>query len=500
MTKTFTYHFLKTISLLSLGILLYASGVNAAKVRKAVVAGRFYPSDRAQLSQMIERLTRQAQKTPIDTPPQGVLKALILPHAGYVYSGLTAAHASRVLSTNQFEKVILLGPDHRVGFPNGAITDAQAYETPLGRIKLHEDAAKLLQTDLFQTVPASDHSEHSLEAVLPFLQTYLKTFKLVPIVLGRSNINGMADAINTRLDRKTLLAVSSDLSHYLTYDHAVVRDRETIQLILALKTEPLLKRNNAACGVTAIAVLLRLARRHGWQAQLLHYSNSGDTAGDHKRVVGYAAIAFYGGSSMNATDTKKDNENVTFGNDQGQALVKLARQSIAERLGKKAPLPESAETLLKDKELKNRRGTFVTLTIDGQLRGCIGSLSAVESVVDGVRRNAVNAAFGDPRFNRLQPAELDKTDIEVSILTEPQRLAYTDGADLIAKLRPGVDGLIIRKGMASATFLPQVWEQLPDPEAFLSHLCRKAGLSANAWQNGELEVQTYQVQYFHEEK
>ena len=476
------------------------SSISAAKIRKAVVAGQFYPSDRAQLTQMIESLTRQAQQTKIDTPRQGVLKALILPHAGYVYSGLTAAHASHLLSENQFDKVILLGPDHRVGFSNGAITDAEAYQTPLGRIKLHKDAADLLQTDLFQTVPASDRTEHSLEVVLPFLQYYLKEFELVPIVSGRGDIKDMATAINARLDLKTLLVVSSDLSHFLSYDLAVAYDKETLKMITRLKPDPLLQRDNAACGVVPIAVLLHLASQHGWRPQLLHYSNSGDTAGDHKRVVGYAAIAFYGGSPMNATDAKKNNETLTFRDDQGQALVKLARQTIAARLGKKAPLPESAATALEAKELKSRRGTFVTLTIDGRLRGCIGSLSATESVVDGIKRNAVSAAFGDPRFNKLQPAELDKTDIEVSILTEPQPLAYKDGADLIAKLRPDIDGLIIRKGMASATFLPQVWEQLPDPKAFLSHLCSKAGLSANAWEDGQLEVLTYQVQYFHEEK
>ncbi len=498
--KQFLCAFVKTVCLLSLGIFLYVNGVNAAKVRKAVVAGQFYPSDRAQLTQMIAHLTRQAQKTEISAPKHGVLKALILPHAGYVYSGLTAAHASQVLSENQFDKVILLGPDHRVGFPDGAITDAQAYETPLGRIKLHNDAALLLQTELFQTVPASDRSEHSLEALLPFLQYYLKKFELVPIVLGRGDIKDMAAAINTRLDQKTLLAVSSDLSHFLSYDRAVAYDKKTLEMITSLKPEQLLRRDNAACGAVPIAVLLHLANQYGWRPQLLHYSNSGDTAGDHNRAVGYAAIAFYGGSSMNATDAPKNNETLTFREDQGQALVKLARQTIAARLGKKTRLPESAATALKAKELKNRRGTFVTLTIDGRLRGCIGSLEAVESVVDGVRRNAANAAFGDPRFSKLQLAELDKTDIEVSILTEPLPLAYKDGADLIAKLRPDIDGLIIRKGSASATFLPQVWEQLPDPEAFLAHLCRKAGLAANAWKDGQLEVLTYQVQYFHEEK
>jgi len=421
--KSFFRNFLKTVCFLSLGIFLYADGVNAAKIRKAVVAGQFYPSDRAQLTQMIESLTRQAQQTKIDTPRQGVLKALILPHAGYVYSGLTAAHASHLLSENQFDKVILLGPDHRVGFSNGAITDAEAYETPLGRIKLHEDAAKLLQTKLFQTVPTSDRSEHSLEAVLPFLQYYLKEFELVPIVLGRGDTKALANAINAFSDLKTLLVVSSDLSHFLAYDLAVAYDKETLKMITRLKPDPLLKRDNAACGVVPIAVLLHLASQRGWRPQLLHYSNSGDTAGDHKRVVGYAAIAFYGGSPMNATDAKKNNESLTFHDDQGQALVKLARQTIAARLGKKTPLPESAATALEAKELKNRRGTFVTLTINGQLRGCIGSLNPVESVVDGVRRNAVNAAFGDPRFSKLQPAELDTTDIEVSILTEPQPLA-----------------------------------------------------------------------------
>ena len=144
------------------------------------------------------------------------------------------------------------------------------------------------------------------------------------------------------------------------------------------------------------------------------------------------------------------------------------------------------------------RGTFVTLTIKGELRGCIGSLEGREPIVDGVRHNAVNAAFHDPRFRPLGRQELDKVTIEVSILSEPQPLAYTDGEDLLGRLRPGTDGVIIRKGYASATFLPQVWEQLPDKEEFLTHLCLKAGLAPDAWRRGDLEVLTYQVQYFEE--
>jgi AmmeMemoRadiSam system protein A len=156
--------------------------------------------------------------------------------------------------------------------------------------------------------------------------------------------------------------------------------------------------------------------------------------------------------------------------------------------------------LLADRAFQSRRGTFVTLTIDGQLRGCIGNLEASESIAEGIKRNAVNAAFHDPRFPQLDAKELDKIHIEVSILTDPQPLEYRGSKDLIAKLRPHVDGVILRQGSAVATFLPQVWEQLPRPETFLSNLCRKAGLPGDTWQKGQLEIMTYQVQYFEEKK
>jgi AmmeMemoRadiSam system protein A len=185
---------------------------------------------------------------------------------------------------------------------------------------------------------------------------------------------------------------------------------------------------------------------------------------------------------------------------EGQALVTLARQTIAKRLGR--PVAEAEEAALVPQlqapSLQQRCGTFVTLKIHGELRGCIGSLVGTDTIVEGVRENAVNAAFGDPRFPPLSAEEFNAVEIEVSVLTEPQPLEYSDAADLIAKLRPGIDGLIIRQGLAGATFLPQVWEQLPDPQQFLDHLCLKAGLAMDVWQRGKLTVQTYQVQYFEE--
>ena len=183
---------------------------------------------------------------------------------------------------------------------------------------------------------------------------------------------------------------------------------------------------------------------------------------------------------------------------QGAALVQLARKTIFERLGLKAENPEI--DFENDPVLQERAGTFVTLTIDGALRGCIGSLTADESIISGVKRNAVNAAFQDPRFPPLTKDEAGRMAVEVSILSEAQPLAYKNPKDLLAKLTPRVDGVIIQKGLARATFLPQVWEQLPDKDTFLEHLCTKAGLPPNAWEHQDLNVFTYQVQSFESKK
>jgi AmmeMemoRadiSam system protein A len=199
---------------------------------------------------------------------------------------------------------------------------------------------------------------------------------------------------------------------------------------------------------------------------------------------------------MNPTQTSKH-----LTDKQGQLLVRLARETIAARLGlseagsKKIPASD-----LTDPVFQEKRATFVTLKIKKQLRGCIGCLTPSETILEGIQRNAINAALNDPRFPALTGPELEQAEIEISILTNPQKLDYADGNDLLNKLRRNIDGVIIGQGMARATFLPQVWEQLPRTEDFLAHLCKKAGLSPDEWQRGELEVSIYQVQYFHENR
>jgi len=347
-------------------------------------------------------------------------------------------------------------------------------------------------------LPISRDKEHSLEVILPFLQRYLTEFELVPVVVGHGDVPRISNALDSIIDRHTLLVVSSDLSHFLSYTEAVVRDNETIDEIIGLKPDTLTRSDNRACGKVPLLILMELARRHHWQPLLLHYSNSGDTAGDRSRVVGYAAIAFWEEGSMK----NKDNTSAQFSQAQGQVLVKLARKTIMDKLGVDTSGPVSQDLLsgLKDEGFRVHCGTFVTLNIKGQLRGCIGSLTSTETVTEGVSRNALNAAFHDPRFSPLSKEELARTEIEVSILTKPQPLVFRNGQDLIKKLRAHIDGVIIRKGLARATFLPQVWEQLPRPEEFLSRLCMKAGLPSHAWENSELEVLTYQVQYFEENR
>ncbi|MDY6906316.1 MAG: AmmeMemoRadiSam system protein B [Thermodesulfobacteriota bacterium] len=476
---------LKTFAF-TLSTLLCISLAACAQCREPAVAGRFYPGDPSALTRLINDLTRQAGDTRLRLPDTGRLRALIIPHAGYVFSGFTAAHASLALDDRQLKKIILMGPDHHAGFDGCAVSDADAYRTPLGNVKLHKDAARLRrQSASFSTPPpVSVSREHAIEVILPFLQVWGKDAPIVPLITGNIQPQIIADHLPPLLSEQTLLIASSDLSHYLPYQTAIQRDKETIEMILDLAPQKILNSSNRACGKIPITVLILLARQYNWKPVFLHYTNSGDTAGMRDKVVGYTVIAFYGGLNMTKKYTKK----------QGKALVALATKTIFERLGMEASDPEI--DVDHEKDLQAKRGVFVTLTMNGELRGCIGSLTPDEAIITGVRRNAINAAFHDPRFPALTKEEAKQMEVEVSILTEPQPMAYKDSKDLLEKLCPDIDGVIIRKGLARATFLPQVWEQLPTREEFLSHLCNKAGLPGNAWEQPGLEVLTYQVQYF----
>ncbi len=490
---------------------------SAASIRELVWAGRFYPADPHALRQKIELLLHKAavlsNGSKSHMPNRGRLCAVVFPHAGYSYSGVVAARSALEIEKNDFSTAIIMGPDHRVGFRNVALSEKSAWATPLGIIKVSPKAGLLRkEKDIFRPVEMSDQTEHSIEVVLPFLQVVKKEFQIVPLVVGPCNISEVSRALDPLLDGYTLVVVSSDLSHFLTYDQAVKQDSATIESILRLDPTLLRTSENRACGKYPLMVFLDLAKRHGWRPELLLYRNSGDITGDKSRVVGYASIAFFeADSGKRSTQHILPPHNQTGGKsemkssdkpqfltqEQGIALTRLARQTIASAFEGKEVASELPPEL-QAPELQEERGTFVTLTKHGMLRGCIGNILPNGSIIESVKRNALNAAFRDFRFPPLTHDELPDIHIEVSILTLPKRVEYLSADDLIQKLQPSVHGVIIKEGMASATFLPQVWEQLPSPEEFLTRLCLKAGLPGNEWKTGRIEVETYEVQYFDE--
>lgn len=265
----------------------------SATIRLPRWAGSFYPDDPRRLRALISDLHRQAAVDQMSLAP-AALRALVLPHAGYIYSGATAAHGTGLLRGQSRQTVLLLGPAHHVWVSGTAVSRAATYRTPLGDIRLSPLAATLLRThpDLFQENIAAEQAEHSLEVLLPFLQEALGDFNLLPLVVGQADTLQTALALVPLVSDDVLVVVSSDLSHFLDYDSAVRQDSLTLQAIVDMDMSALLADDNKACGMVGIQILLHLARLKNWRPRLLHYANSGDTAGDRQRVVGYGAIAF----------------------------------------------------------------------------------------------------------------------------------------------------------------------------------------------------------------
>jgi len=358
-----------------------------------------------------------------------------------------------------------------------AVTSDEAFATPLGSIPIDREAIASLQ-DLPQVVSsdAAHAMEHSLEVQLPFLQKTLGTFSLVPFAVGMASVAEVAQVIE-RLwgGPETLIVISTDLSHYHAYDEARRIDGNTISRITGFATD---LDPEEACGATPLNGFLSLAKRKKLSLKLLAACNSGDTAGGRDRVVGYSAFGLYEGA-----ETPLD--------EAGRALLALARNAI------ESSLFETKEIRFDAPWLQQCGATFVTLTKDGQLRGCIGSLEAARPLAMDVAENALGAAFRDPRFPRLAADEWPRCQVEVSMLSASKRVEFADEADLIAQLEPGVDGVILEADGRRATFLPQVWESLPDKRAFLAELVKKAGLPAET-RLGRCKVSRYRVAKFHE--
>jgi len=448
----------------------------SALVRPAAVAGMFYPGSAPQLAAEVGELLDGVDNL---EPKLGVPKALIVPHAGYIYSGPVAARAYDELAAARgvVKRVVLLGPSHYVAGRGLAIPSCDYFETPLGQIPLDGEALRSL-AGLKQVVRSdpAHAQEHSLEVQLPFLQKVLGNFTLVPLAASAATGEEVAQVLEQLWGGpETLIVISTDLSHYHGYDEAKRIDGATLARIQACATD---LNHDEACGATGLNGFLGLCRGKNLSVRLLAACNSGDTAGGKARVVGYAALALYEGGEVAPAEA-------------GRTLIEIARGAIANGLGlSSVPVKRNHKPWLLQSS-----ATFVTLMKDGELRGCMGSLSAERPLGQDVASNARAAAFEDPRFPKLTRVEWPKCVVEVSLLSAPKTIRFADEADLLAQIRAGEDGLILEFDGKRATYLPQVWEGLPDKRRFLDELVKKAGLPPDT-RLARFKVSRYRVSKF----
>ncbi len=431
-----------------------------SQVRPAAVAGMFYPRDARELEREVAELIDGVENL---APRFGHPKALIVPHAGYTYSGPVAARAYDELAAARgvVKRVVLLGPVHHVPVRGLALPGVEAFDTPLGRIPVDAEAVRMLAPCRQVVTSTAAHArEHSLEVQLPFLQKMLGDFALLPLAVGDAKPQEVIEVIE-RLwgGSETLFVLSTDLSHYHRYDEARAIDQATLARIASFDTDI---NHEEACGATPLNGFLAAARSRGLSIRLVGACNSGDTAGGKDRVVGYCAFALYEGNRVSLEDA-------------GLALLAIARAAIGHRLGVHAEPPRTDLAPW----LERPGATFVTLMLDGKLRGCIGSLQATRRLGEDVAENAQAAALRDPRFAPLSPAEWPRCQVEVSVLSPAKPLRFADEAEILSQLRPGEDGVILEHEGRRATFLPQVWEGTPDKRNFLDDLMRKAGIPAD---------------------
>jgi AmmeMemoRadiSam system protein B/AmmeMemoRadiSam system protein A len=421
-----------------------------------------------------------------DVQKVGEVKALIAPHAGYAYSGQVAAYSFKQVENGNYSTVIILAPSHQYPLEGAAVSNHTHYRTPLGDVKVSSLTQKLLKaSSLIKDLPEAQSSEHAAEIEVPFIQKSLPGSEIAPIIVGKislSQIDELADLLIKHIDERTLIVASTDLSHYHPYDEAVALDAPCVEAIVAGNFR------NASrcemCGYYPVLVLMKVAQKLNWSPKLLKYMNSGDVTGDKSAVVGYASIVFY----------KASEKKVGLSAEQKRYLLKVARDTI-ELYAKEKKRFEPQTT---DPALKENKGVFVTLEKDGDLRGCIGHLEAVQPLFLDVRDNAWNAAFRDPRFKPVSAGELSDIEVEVSVLSAPELIDAGSPEEYLKSIQPNVDGIILDYKGAGATYLPQVWEMLPDKEQFLSSLCQKANLSADCWKKQGVKLYRYHVDAFKE--
>ena len=470
-------------------------------IKKATVAGRFYPKESLKLKDNVISYLRKTG------PLKNKVYGLLVPHAGYVYSGAIAGEGFSHIKEMDFDTVVFFGAAHTMHIDGVALMKEGFFETPLGQVEIDSKITKelLKKSKVFENIPEAHQSEHSIEVQLPFLQVLSKKkLKIVPIVLNTKNIKTLYEAgkavADVIKDKKTLICISSDLSHYPTGDTATKTDLTIMKaLSMAVKSGDLsyfdlanklvlskarYEMDTSACGESAIiAGAVACMELGADDFKLLRYMHSGKISGDESNVVGY-------GTGVFIENKDKPDEIWQLTEDDKEHLLHYARQSIAYYHKNKK---EMVMPLSDVPQFNVPAAVFVTLTEKGQLRGCIGTMEPRTTLLDAIINFATSAAFEDHRFSPLTEEELKDIKIETSILSPMFKVeSYKD-------VQKDKHGVLIKKGRSSGTYLPQVWEHFKSRDEFLSSLCgEKAGLPALVWKEKSTDIYVYTVDSFKE--
>lgn len=469
--------------------------------RNAVWADQFYPGSAGELRSTLQSLFAQARPR---TNKEKVI-GLVAPHAGYDYSGGVAASAYNQLDEDKkYENVFILGPSHRVGFEGAAVYVDGNFATPLGIVQVNTALGKqLLANKVFSSRRDAHAQEHSIEVQLPFLQYKLgKDLRIVPIVLGASSqvtCKDIAHALRPYFNEKNLFVISTDFSHYPSYENAKLVDQQTADALASRSPDRLLSTmqensqrgipnlGTSMCGWPCAFTLLYLVEQlPNCRIAPIEYKNSGDASvGQKNEVVGYYAMTVTLGTEQKRT-------NFELNSTDKKTLLVLARSTIEQVV--RTRTVSSLDAAAFSKSVQIPCGAFVTLRKNNNLRGCIGKFDATEPLYKIVQQMAIAASTEDYRFPPVSPAELDKVEVEVSVLTPMRRIKSIEEFEL------GKHGIYIIKGSNAGTFLPQVAAETGwTKEEFLGHCAQdKAGIGWDGWKDAELYV--YEALVFSEKE
>ncbi|MYM56928.1 AmmeMemoRadiSam system protein B [Thalassovita mangrovi] len=445
--------------------------------RSCRFAGMFFPAESGALSAAVAEHLKSAETA----APAGAAeaRAIVSAHAGYPYSGRFAGASFGAVGWVP-ARVVVLSPSHRHLFRGIAFPSQAVFATPIGALRIDRDACAALDAaGLAHEEDAAHDNEHGIETQLPFIRTLWPEARIVPLVCGDVPAEQVAAAIDVLDGPETLFVLSSDLSHFLPQLEASEKDAETAELLETGNWQDLTPYH--ACGAKGIQGWLLSRAGQGAKALRLDLGDSADTSGDRSRVVGYGAWGFYPiDAAMLNGDAQAD-------------LLGLAYDAIAGRLaGCPAAAADPGRAAI---PLQTRAASFVTLTQNGQLRGCIGSVAARRALARDVAENAIGAAFRDPRFMPVTAGELPELRIKVAVLSKAQDMQVYSEEDALTRIEPGLDGLILSSAGRRGLFLPAVWESLPDPRDFLTSLKQKAGLPRQHWAE-DLTLQRFRVESF----